>query len=119
MSTAALKASRGSKRRCQNEACNRPFYDLNRTKIVCPDCSTVFVPPVVEPRAPTRGRPGGGFGRSAAALPVAPDIAAVDAVVAEHDEAETPAGADPILEVEEEEAEGLEIGVTEEPRADE
>lgn len=34
---------RGIKRRCQNEACTLPFYDLNRATFACPNCGTNFV----------------------------------------------------------------------------
>ena len=41
---------RGLKRRCQNEACALPFYDLNRAAFACPNCGTGFVePPALAP----------------------------------------------------------------------
>jgi uncharacterized protein (TIGR02300 family) len=43
------KPELGTKRLCSN--CSAKFYDLNRDPIVCPRCSTVFVPPVA-----SRGR---------------------------------------------------------------
>ena len=42
MATAA-KAARGTKRTCQNSACNARFYDLNRDPIVCPICESEYV----------------------------------------------------------------------------
>ena len=36
------KKDRGAKRKCQNEACALPFYDLNRTEFACPTCGTAF-----------------------------------------------------------------------------
>jgi uncharacterized protein (TIGR02300 family) len=44
------KPELGTKRLCTN--CAAKFYDLHRTPIVCPKCSTVFVPPTA-----SRGRP--------------------------------------------------------------
>jgi uncharacterized protein (TIGR02300 family) len=44
------KAELGTKRLCGN--CGAKFYDLHKNPIVCPKCSTVFVPPTA-----TRGRP--------------------------------------------------------------
>jgi uncharacterized protein (TIGR02300 family) len=37
------KPELGTKRLCGN--CSTKFYDLHKTPIVCPKCSTVFVPP--------------------------------------------------------------------------
>lgn len=36
----AAKAELGEKRRCLT--CSAPFFDLNRTPIVCPKCAAVF-----------------------------------------------------------------------------
>jgi uncharacterized protein (TIGR02300 family) len=44
------KPELGTKRLCAN--CAAKFYDLHRSPIVCPKCSTVFVPPTA-----SRGRP--------------------------------------------------------------
>lgn len=33
---------RGIKRRCQNEECAMPFYDLNRQTFDCPNCGSGF-----------------------------------------------------------------------------
>lgn len=44
------KPELGTKRLCAN--CAAKFYDLHRSPIVCPKCSTVFVPPTT-----ARGRP--------------------------------------------------------------
>lgn len=35
-------AVRGTKRWCQDEACGLPFYDLNRTDFICPNCGAVY-----------------------------------------------------------------------------
>ena len=45
MATATALAAtnpRGMKRKCQNEACALPFYDLNRSSFACPNCSAPF-----------------------------------------------------------------------------
>ncbi|MFM1813909.1 MAG: hypothetical protein RLZ98_604 [Pseudomonadota bacterium] len=34
--------ARGLKRKCQNEECLMPFYDLNRKAFDCPNCGSVF-----------------------------------------------------------------------------
>ena len=34
--------TRGSKRKCQNEACGSRFYDLQRTTFQCPVCASPF-----------------------------------------------------------------------------
>lgn len=34
--------TRGAKRKCQNEECSTPFYDLNREEFACPNCGTTF-----------------------------------------------------------------------------
>lgn len=48
---AMIREKMGEKRRCLS--CNTAFFDLNRTKIVCPKCAAVFV--VIEPfRSPPR-----------------------------------------------------------------
>ena len=36
------KSARGVKRKCQNEECATPFYDLNRDVFACPVCGTEF-----------------------------------------------------------------------------
>lgn len=49
--TPAVKAARGTKRKCQSESCGLHFYDLNRDAIVCPNCQSGFVvPPVYVPQ---------------------------------------------------------------------
>jgi len=47
------KAELGTKRICGN--CAAKFYDLFKDPIVCPKCSTVFVPPKAAPVRPRRG----------------------------------------------------------------
>ena len=39
----ATNKERGTKRTCQNGDCSARFYDLNRSPIVCPICSTKYV----------------------------------------------------------------------------
>jgi hypothetical protein len=34
--------TRGLKRKCQNEDCALPFYDLNREQFDCPNCGEPF-----------------------------------------------------------------------------
>ena len=114
--TPALKASRGAKRRCQNESCALPFYDLNRNPIVCPNCSTAFVPPPPEPSGESRGR----YARSAerrfpAQAPIAPEPVEAAEELVEEPLAAEPADGDTILEVEEEEDEAIPLPVEEEP----
>jgi hypothetical protein len=38
----SAKSARGAKRKCQNEECAAPFYDLNRAEFSCPQCGTEF-----------------------------------------------------------------------------
>ena len=40
--TSTQLRARGSKRKCQNDACSRHFYDLNRADVACPYCATKF-----------------------------------------------------------------------------
>jgi uncharacterized protein (TIGR02300 family) len=46
------KAELGTKRICGN--CSAKFYDLLKNPIVCPKCSTVFVPPAATQAKPRR-----------------------------------------------------------------
>jgi uncharacterized protein (TIGR02300 family) len=46
------KPELGVKRLCAN--CGAKFYDLHRDPIVCPKCTTVFVPPAPNPITPRR-----------------------------------------------------------------
>lgn len=48
-------ADRGSKRKCQ--ACGAPYYDLNRTPIVCPKCGAVYEPMAAVATRTPRPRP--------------------------------------------------------------
>lgn len=57
------KLELGTKRICSN--CNVKFYDLHKTRVVCPKCDTVFVPPPVKAERPGR-----------AVRPVSADVAA-------------------------------------------
>lgn len=36
------QAERGTKRRCQSDACGLPFYDLKRLEISCPSCGASY-----------------------------------------------------------------------------
>lgn len=56
----------GTKRICSS--CGTRFYDLNRDPIACPQCATVFVPPI--PDEPSR-KPGR---RAAPTLPPKPPV---------------------------------------------
>lgn len=38
----SAKTARGEKRKCQNEECLAPFYDLGRDAFECPVCGTEF-----------------------------------------------------------------------------
>ena len=69
-----LKAIRGTKRHCQNDACGLSFYDLGRTEIACPMCQAAFVVPVLPEPAPPRSR----MGRPTTRVePIAPTIESV------------------------------------------
>jgi uncharacterized protein (TIGR02300 family) len=48
------KPDLGTKRLCGN--CAAKFYDLHKTPIVCPKCSTVFVPPTAARARPEMAR---------------------------------------------------------------
>ena len=123
------KAVRGAKRRCQNEECGKPYYDLNRPSPVCPECGTRFEveAPVLEMVART-GWPARGSGRFPA-RPAAPLPAVNVETVAQYsglgrsEEAEVdsdevgPQIEDVILE-EDEEDEGVESTKTPERRHD-
>ena len=41
--TATARTLRGTKRKCQNEACGLPFYDLNRDTFGCPNCQAAWL----------------------------------------------------------------------------
>jgi len=119
--TPALKASRGLKRRCQNEACGLPFYDLNREAIVCPNCAVAYVVAAPQPRPAPRGR----YLRTFAA-PVASihDPEAATAVEAVEEASDSPlieqTDGDQVLEIEEEEEGGaLPVVLDEEPSGEE
>jgi uncharacterized protein (TIGR02300 family) len=68
------KPELGTKRLCGN--CGAKFYDLLRNPIVCPKCSTVFVPPTA-----TRG--GGRPEAARAAAEPVDEVAAPEAAEAE------------------------------------
>jgi uncharacterized protein (TIGR02300 family) len=78
------KAELGTKRLCGN--CGAKFYDVLKDPIVCPKCSTVFVPPAVTPPGSRRvnqyARP-----RTAATMEIA-DIGPGEDVAADDDREE-------------------------------
>jgi hypothetical protein len=102
--------ARGTKRRCQNEACDLPFYDLNRAEYSCPICGTPFdveaarLAVIAAQNAYPRGR----GGRVAPSLTIVADPAPVEAeevdlvvdAITTPDEPEIAPGADIILEPE-------------------
>ncbi len=116
---AARNQLRGIKRKCQNEGCGLPFYDLNRAEIACPNCGSgyeIIVPP--PPRAGSGGQRR--FNRNYPVMQAPVEAAAVPAeieeagVEAELEETETSADAadtvaDVILE-DEEEGEAIDLG---------
>ena len=114
----AKHADRGLKRKCQNEACALPFYDLNRTDYACPNCGAAFdlrvLAQAAEAAAAASARGSRKYGR---VFPIA--AAPVEAVVPEAaEEAETedaevvadPVDASDVILEEEDEGEGVDIG---------
>lgn len=88
-STATVK-SRGTKRKCQDAECARPFYDLNRTEFACPICGTGFDLKVAEQALLSlHGRPSDRrSGRSFPIVAPAPYAAAVPVEAADLEDAE-------------------------------
>jgi len=87
--TPDLKAARGTKRTCQNDDCGLHFYDLNRDTIVCPNCHSAYVAPVVVGVAVTAQPYRRSFNRSApSAQAVHADAAGDNAAEAEAEETE-------------------------------
>lgn len=97
------RIARGTKRTCLNEDCGRPFYDLNKTEPVCPECgvSFVIVPPVAArkakpPRSPSSfARP---YSAPGSTIPPPAEEAVLDDVDTKADAAED-AAPDLLLEV--------------------
>ena len=123
--TPVLSTARGTKRHCQNASCSLPFYDLNRTAIVCPNCSSAYVPPVPEPpRVRSAGsrysrpfaRPSGPVEPTLEATPSDDPVA--DAVVPDADADGDVGDGQAILEVDEDEDSALTLDVPEEPQKD-
>lgn len=96
MSSKAMTA-RGTKRRCQSDECGLPFYDLNRSEMVCPMCGADFdlaaamrIVPTIPAKAPARKT--GRYFQAAAPLAVVPvadaEVEAIDPVDAEDIEIE-------------------------------
>ena len=48
------QAERGTKRRCQSDACGLPFYDLKGPAISCPSCGASYA--ILPPRQPVATR---------------------------------------------------------------
>lgn len=95
---------RGTKRRCQNDDCALPFYDLNRTEIQCPNCSSAFVVQVVPAESERRlTRPYSKRPQWPTTVhekdPVVENVDSVEAV--QEAELQDSAGASELLEVEE------------------
>jgi hypothetical protein len=117
--TPATRASRGTKRRCQNDTCGLPFYDLNRSEIVCPNCSSGFTIPVPQPMsAHQSARYARTFGRPADRMEPTLVAASPDEAVPEvaADEPAEEDGDDAIiLEVDQDDEEPLALEVDAEP----
>ncbi len=119
---------RGTKKRCQNEACGLPFYSLNRESYCCPNCGTAYDPAVERAQeealaaARTRSRPGRSWANAApeAVKAAAPDVAEVEDIADADDEIDLKDDAsDVILESEDDEGDALEIDTEPETRLDE
>lgn len=106
------KAARGTKRKCLNEVCARPFYDLNRPEPVCPDCGALFVIiPLVGARKAKPSRPLASFARTSAANVSPVQMPAEGAVLEDVDtKAEAADDAVPDLLLEEDDAEDVQTG---------
>lgn len=111
----ARHEARGTKRKCQNEDCALPFYDLNRSDYVCPNCGSAFDANVPERLAPTarhvakplRGPHIVSSLREPAELAQDEEIEPAAATGEASEEPEDERGADPILEQEEEDEDGI------------
>lgn len=123
----STKLARGTKRTCQNGACDLPFYDLNRTTFACPNCGANFDMQVLaeaEARMQAKG-PQRRYARPFAAQVVTADplpIEATDLDVADDDVADDAAGTvdgDVILETEDESDDGSAIADIPSPSNDE
>jgi uncharacterized protein (TIGR02300 family) len=91
------KPELGTKRLCGN--CTAKFYDLNKDPIVCPKCSTVFVPPVA-----ARARAEPAVAKPAPEEVVVPEAAEAEFVSLEDADKESE-GATPAVEGAEDEVE--------------
>lgn len=100
---------RGVKRRCQNEGCALPFYDLNRSAFACPNCGTNFVEQAAPAPATRSGwRSFGGAGsmrRDRAPIELVADVVKSEEAVegVEEPSFDNDGDAAPLLETEDEE----------------
>ena len=115
--TPATRASRGTKRICQNDACGLPFYDLNRSEIVCPNCASAFVPPPPQVQSPQQARYASRFGRPGGRAERVLEIVQGDEPVAEP-VVDAPGDGEIILEVDDDE-DPLALEVSDEPDKEE
>lgn len=119
MATAVATTNpRGAKRKCQNDACALPFYDLNRETFACPNCSHPYDTELQArlEAAALAGRGQRRFGRQQIPMPVVaaavePEVAEVEAVVGEiPDDSAEATGEDVILEQEDENDGAVDLG---------
>jgi uncharacterized protein (TIGR02300 family) len=105
----ATKQDRGTKRTCQNGDCGARFYDLNRSPILCPVCSTKYViassPMAVAAVQAEKAAPRKPKKEEFAPAPVAEEAAAAEEELADVETDETVADEDETF-LEEEEEEG-------------
>lgn len=106
----ASHEARGTKRKCQNEDCALPFYDLNRADYTCPNCGAAFDVNLLEQLAPTARHVAKPLRASHIVSSLREPAELVQdeeiepaAATGESEEPEDERGADPILEQEEEE----------------
>jgi hypothetical protein len=66
------KTARGVKRRCRNQECGLPFYDLDRAEVACPMCGAAFdMTAASHPAAQPGTTPWGGRKHRPAPRPIA------------------------------------------------
>lgn len=112
------KTARGTKRRCLNEVCARPFYDLNRPEPVCPDCGALFVIiPVVAARKAKPNRSPASFARTPVAN-VSPAQMPAEGAVLEDGDAKAEAADDAVPDLLLEEDDADDVQTAEVPRSE-